>query len=408
MFGAGYANAADRLFLMESCATPAAPSSHPSSAARRRTARWTLAVEFAPYTEAELAGAGRPVPEMYGADGAEGGNRRRRLRRRASTPTSRLRKAILRCSPASHAARQADGTLEGDRRDRDRLAGRRDLRQGRRHEVDSAETMQAFVGRIGHGGRGQRLARLPRQERPGGADERSRRSSPMGPRSAFAARRPGAAGCRIRGGPSRRPPRRASASARAAPGKPRCFGCREPRVQGPGHASNWELVKAKKSRHGPPDRRVRPAGRLLRPADPHGEGHAGPGIDARGASFAGVDLYVQLGHGRDYAWSATSAELRQRRHVRRGALQRQLPLPLPRQVPGDGEARRRPRAGRRTRSTRPRRALRPWSPTGRCTGSSSPAARSTARRSPTCSQRSTYFHEADSVIGFGQLNEPEA
>ena len=33
----------------------------------------------------------------------------------------------------------------------------------------------------------------------------------------------------------------------------------------------------------------------------------GPGIDARGASFAGVNLYVQLGRGRDYAFSATSA-----------------------------------------------------------------------------------------------------
>ena len=33
----------------------------------------------------------------------------------------------------------------------------------------------------------------------------------------------------------------------------------------------------------------------------------GPGIDARGASFPGVNLYVQLGHGRDYAWSATTA-----------------------------------------------------------------------------------------------------
>ncbi len=32
-----------------------------------------------------------------------------------------------------------------------------------------------------------------------------------------------------------------------------------------------------------------------------------PGIDARGASFAGVNLYVQLGRGRDYAFSATSA-----------------------------------------------------------------------------------------------------
>ncbi len=33
----------------------------------------------------------------------------------------------------------------------------------------------------------------------------------------------------------------------------------------------------------------------------------GPGIDARGAAFAGTDIYVQLGRGGKYAWSATSA-----------------------------------------------------------------------------------------------------
>ena len=33
----------------------------------------------------------------------------------------------------------------------------------------------------------------------------------------------------------------------------------------------------------------------------------GPGIDARGASFPGVNLYVELGRGQDYSWSATSA-----------------------------------------------------------------------------------------------------
>jgi acyl-homoserine lactone acylase PvdQ len=33
----------------------------------------------------------------------------------------------------------------------------------------------------------------------------------------------------------------------------------------------------------------------------------GPGFDATGAAFPGVNLYVQLGHGRDYAWSATTA-----------------------------------------------------------------------------------------------------
>jgi acyl-homoserine lactone acylase PvdQ len=34
----------------------------------------------------------------------------------------------------------------------------------------------------------------------------------------------------------------------------------------------------------------------------------GPGISARGAAFAGANLYVLLGRGQDYAWSATSAE----------------------------------------------------------------------------------------------------
>jgi len=33
----------------------------------------------------------------------------------------------------------------------------------------------------------------------------------------------------------------------------------------------------------------------------------GPGIDAAGAGVTGANMYVELGHGRDYAWSATSA-----------------------------------------------------------------------------------------------------
>ncbi|MBW3620478.1 MAG: penicillin acylase family protein [Actinobacteria bacterium] len=35
----------------------------------------------------------------------------------------------------------------------------------------------------------------------------------------------------------------------------------------------------------------------------------GPGIDARGVAFAGTDLWVQLGRGRDYAFSATSSHV---------------------------------------------------------------------------------------------------
>lgn len=36
-------------------------------------------------------------------------------------------------------------------------------------------------------------------------------------------------------------------------------------------------------------------------------GETGPPLDARGTAFPGTNLYVQLGRGRDYAWSATSA-----------------------------------------------------------------------------------------------------
>src|SRR5256714_671625 len=34
----------------------------------------------------------------------------------------------------------------------------------------------------------------------------------------------------------------------------------------------------------------------------------GPGLSVRGVAFAGLNLYVQIGRGPDYAWSATSAE----------------------------------------------------------------------------------------------------
>ena len=47
---------------------------------------------------------------------------------------------------------------------------------------------------------------------------------------------------------------------------------------------------------------------ILMEEDVHAPASAdGPGIDAQGAAFNGINLYVQLGRGRDYAWSATSA-----------------------------------------------------------------------------------------------------
>jgi acyl-homoserine lactone acylase PvdQ len=73
------------------------------------------------------------------------------------------------------------------------------------------------------------------------------------------------------------------------------------------HASNWLLVRARSSKSGRPLGVLGPqvgyyVPEILMEQDMHG-----PGFDARGATFPGVNLMVQLGHGRDYAWSATTA-----------------------------------------------------------------------------------------------------
>src|SRR5690606_33439598 len=74
-----------------------------------------------------------------------------------------------------------------------------------------------------------------------------------------------------------------------------------------GHHSNWELISADKSATGRPLGVLGPqVGYYLPQVLMELELH-GPGIDARGAAFPGVSMYVQLGRGRDYAWSATSA-----------------------------------------------------------------------------------------------------
>ena len=81
----------------------------------------------------------------------------------------------------------------------------------------------------------------------------------------------------------------------------------------PKAASNAMLVSARESADGKPLMVAGPQvayfnPQILMEQDVHAPAAPGkPGIDARGASFIGLNLYVQLGRGRDYAWSATSA-----------------------------------------------------------------------------------------------------
>ena len=332
MFGAGYAGAADRLFLMDVLrhtgraelasflgGSPT-PAPTPASGSSRPTPKPTW-------------NSSGQAPQHYGASGPAGGRRRprlrrgdQRLRRRAPTLDPKLKPGeyTLLGKPME--------AVEADRRDRDGLADRRHLRQGRRQRAelgaDHAGLRQAHRRKAPGAGPGSTSAprTTPRRRRPSPSGSRTR------PRSAFAkrglalpdpgtVRHPerrerlgGVAGTRRRARRRRRPAARRRSSRR-----PRLqLGARLRRESATGHPIGVL---------GPQVGYYEP--QILMEEDLHG-----PGIDARGATFPGVSLYVLLGHGRDYAWSATTRHLRQRRHLRRGPLPGQLPLPLPGRVPG--------------------------------------------------------------------------
>jgi len=78
-------------------------------------------------------------------------------------------------------------------------------------------------------------------------------------------------------------------------------------LQFPRSMSNALLISAKDSASGHPLAVMGPQVSYFAPQILMEEDIHGPGIDADGAAFPGVNLYVELGHGQDYAWSATSA-----------------------------------------------------------------------------------------------------
>ncbi len=140
----------------------------------------------------------------------------------------------------------------------------------------------------------------------------------------------------------------------------------------------------------------------------------GPGIAARGVSFAGTNLVVELGHGADYAWSATSASndivdtIVERLCTTDGS------APTVRSTSYRVGSECRPmEAYVHTEETTPN-ATAPGEPQtlrfqvlktrhgvvqGRTTVGGAPVA--------VVSQRTTYGHEVDSVIGFARLQDPD-
>lgn len=73
------------------------------------------------------------------------------------------------------------------------------------------------------------------------------------------------------------------------------------------HMSNALLVSASHSASGHPIAVFGPQVGYYSPEILHEVDLHGPGIEARGAAFPGTDIFIELGRGVDYAWSATSA-----------------------------------------------------------------------------------------------------
>ncbi|MDX6624610.1 MAG: hypothetical protein QOE75_2542 [Solirubrobacterales bacterium] len=400
MFGAGYAGAADRLFLMDvlrHTGRAELASFLGGSNAEADAGQWS----FAPYTEADFEKQVAQMPQEYGAAGAQA----------IADVTAYVEgiNAYIAAAKLNPALMPGEYTLLGKTLEPFKVTDVIAIAslvggifgKGGGNELSSALTMQAFVDRMGK--KAGRKAWLGfRAKNDPEAPTTIAKKFPYETRSAFASK-----GLAL---PDKNTVRfvstTAGASASAVPGNPESLGARlQKAIQSAGHASNWELVSAKKSATGHPIAVMGPQVGYFVPQILMEEDLHGPGIDARGASFAGVNLYVQLGHGRDYAWSATSAGSDNVdtfaevlcednfHYLYKGKCLAMEKL-------------------EKTES---------WTPNAIDTtaaGSQTLVAYRTVhgvvfarakvngKKVAYVKQRSTYFHEADSVVGFGQLNEP--
>jgi acyl-homoserine lactone acylase PvdQ len=397
MFGAGYAGAADRLFLMDvlrHAGRAQLASFLGGSNATADASQWG----FAPYTEADLERQLSEFPQLYGQAGqqavedvqsyVDGINAY--IAAAAADPSLRPGEYLLLNKPMEPwkptdviAIASLIGGIFG---------------KGGGNEVGSAEAMQALVDRFGKKA-GRRAWLGFRAKNDPEAPTTISQSFPYETRGAFTRKglalpKPGSV--------------RDTAIATASSGTAGAGGFGEAirrELSEAAHASNWELVSAKHSASGHPLAVMGPQVGYFVPQILMEEDLHGPGIDARGASFAGINLFVELGHGRDYAWSATSAGsdnvdtfaevlCKDNFHYRyKGKCLAMEKL-------------------EKTES---------WTPNAidsTAAGSQTLVAYRTVhgivfarakvngKKVAYAKQRSTYFHEADSVIGFGQLNEP--
>jgi acyl-homoserine lactone acylase PvdQ len=400
MYGAGYAGANDRLFLMDvlrHTGRAELASFLGGSNAGADAAQWS----FAPYTEADLEKQLAMAPKEYGQKGqqavedvtnyCEGIN--------AYIAAADLNPA-LKPSEYSVLGKTIEPFKPTDIVAIASLVGGI-FGKGGGNELNSALTMEAFVEHMGKA-KGRKAWEDFRSKNDPEAPTTIAKKFPYETRSAFAK-----TGLALPEKNSVRETKTASASSATAPatGLGTVGGRLQAALESAGHASNWELVSAKHSADGHPIAVMGPQVGYYIPQILMEEDLHGPGIDARGAAFAGVNLFVELGHGRDYAWSATTATsdnvdtfaevlCKDKFHY----LYNGKCLAMEKLSKSES-----------------------WTPNAideTASGSQTLTAYRTVhgivfargkvkgKKVAFVHDRSTYFHEADSIIGFAELNEP--
>jgi acyl-homoserine lactone acylase PvdQ len=399
-FGAGYAGAEDRLFLMDvlrhtgRAQLSSFAGGSPGDRAMDRT-QWAIA----PYSEADLQRQIDLAPKIYGAAGTslikdgqafvDGIN----AYINAATLTGKLPFEYTAFAKTPQPWKLTDVIAEAS------LIGGI-FGKGGGQELRSALFLQALQHRFGHRAGQRAWADFRSKNDPEAPSTVLHQRFPYETASAFSHR-----GLAIPdpGSVSFAPVAPAVQSKRSAPDigsqLMRAFASHP-------HASNWELVAARHSRNHHPIGVLGPQVGYYVPQILMEEDLHGPGFDARGATFPGVNLMVQLGHGRDYAWSATTATSDNVDTFAEVLCQDDFHylykgkcLPMERLDRSNSWT---PSAGD------------PTTPPGSETltayrtvhGIVYARGRVHHRKVAFVSARTTYFHEADSAIGFFHLNDP--
>jgi acyl-homoserine lactone acylase PvdQ len=430
MFGAGYAGAEDRLFLMDVLrhAGRAELSSFAGGAEGNRAmdrAQWLLA----PYTEADLESQLTNAPILYGAAGTQvvedveefvaGIN--------AYIDAADLDPNLM---PAEYLAL---GKTPEEWKPTDVIAEASLIGgifgKGGGAEVQSALTAEAFEKQFGKS-KGRKAWKDFREQNDPEAPTTLSKSFPYETASPFSSRglampEPGSVEyvddgessetLAAKGRGSSEAPSFSAGGARTVTNTPdpqpipneHSIGAELMHnfFDGPALDSNWELVNKELSTDGHSIAVMGPQVGYYDPEILMEEDLHGPGIDADGAAFPGVNLYVELGHGTDYAWSATTstadnidtfAEVLcegEYSYLYNGKC-----VPMEKLVRENSWT---PNADDET-------------PPGKETltayrtvhGIVFARGKVDGKKVAFASARTTYFHEADSAIGFSELNEP--